>query len=78
MGLLILGLTIYVIWVVWGKLFEPKKDEQPTLKKWSAGRLENWISEAENVLRDPRSTDKERKDAIRDIDTFSGILNKWG
>jgi hypothetical protein len=77
--ILVIGMAV-LIWFLWGAAFDPtdKKGRVERViahpKRYSRAVMRKWIQEAEDVLLDPDATDKERADAIRDIDTFSRYL----
>jgi hypothetical protein len=73
---MILLLTICVaIWFLWGAAFDSKKvPVERAIRhpgRWSKKVMRGWIADAEEVLRDPNSTEEEREKAMKDIDFFS-------
>jgi hypothetical protein len=78
--MVVLVIICVLIWFLWGAAFDPtdKKGRVERViahpKRYSRAVMRKWIQEAEDVLLDPDATDKERADAIRDIDTFSRYL----
>ena len=78
--MIVLIIMCVLVWFLWGAAFDPtdKKGRIERViahpKRYSRAVMTKWIQEAEDVLLDPNSTDKERADAIRDIDTFSKFL----
>ena len=78
---MIVLITICVlIWFVWGTLFDPEPKLGPVERvlrhpgRWSRRVIEGWIKDAEDVLRDPASSEEEKEKAMIDIDYFSGLI----
>ena len=79
MGILVVGITLWVIWKIWGVLFEGKSvGEEFSPKPYVEKKLRGWILEKEQILANPGSTEEERRDAINDIEHFSRVLKGMG
>lgn len=79
--MIVLLVTALIIWFVWGAIFDPEDQLGPVEKairhpgKWSTKVITGWIEDAENVLKDPMSTNEEKEKAMKDIEYFSGLIN---
>ena len=80
--MIVLIITCAVIWFLWGAAFDPE-DKKGRVERalshpsrWSKKVMRGWIEDAEEVLRDPDSTDEEREKAMRDIEVFSQFIGK--
>ena len=79
MGIFIIVLICILIWKGWGVVFDGKPNPIKEIKVSSRNRLQRWLHEAEEVLRNPDSSVQQREDAIRDIEYFSRVLrNDFG
>lgn len=80
--MIILICMAVLIWVIWGIMFDPEPELGPVERaikhpgRWSKRVMCNWIKDAEEVLKDPLSTDEEKEKAMRDIDVFSRFIGK--
>lgn len=80
--MIILLVICVMIWVVWGIMFDPEPELGPVERamkhpgRWSRKVMCGWIEDAEEVLRDPLSTDEEKEKAMRDIEVFSQFIGK--
>lgn len=79
MGILIILVTLWVIWKAWGIMFDGKSvDKELNPKPYVVKKLKDWMTEKEQILANPESTEKQRQDAIYDIEHFSRILKGMG
>ena len=80
--MIILLAIVVLVWWIWGAIFDPEPNLGRVEKalrhpgRWSTMVIEGWIKDAEEVLKDPASSDEEREAAMLDIDRFSEILGK--
>ncbi len=54
------------------------KKKSEAADNWAVSKLKKWIREAEEVLRDPESSEEQKLAAMKDINGFTGILTKVG
>ena len=80
--MIILIVIAVVVWLVWGIMFDPEPNLGPVERaikhpgRWFNKVMRGWIEDAEEVLRDPDSTDEDKEKAIRDIEVFSKYIGK--
>lgn len=79
--IMILVLSIAVlVWFIWGALFDHEEKLGPVEKvirhpgRCTKNLLTKWIKDAEDVLKDPNSTEEQRERAMKDIEYFSDLL----
>ena len=61
-----------------GAIIHEARNKPSRLDNMAVGKLKKWISEAEDVLRDPESTEEQQENAMKDINCFSRILKRVG
>ena len=79
--ILVIGIAV-LVWFLWGAAFDSEKKKGRVEKaishpgRWFNKVMRGWIEDAEEVLRDPDSTDEDKEKAIRDIEVFSKYIGK--
>ena len=79
--IILIGVAL-LIWFLWGAAFDPEEKKGRVEKaighpgRWSKRVMCSWIKDAEEVLKDPMSTEEEKEKAMRDIDVFSRFVGK--
>jgi lipopolysaccharide/colanic/teichoic acid biosynthesis glycosyltransferase len=77
MGILIIVLTLWVIWKAWGIVFDGKR-VTVNPKPYTVEKIREWRSLAEAKMTDPKLSEEQKRDALRDIEFFSKVLTEMG